>query len=270
MEAVLYHTFYEIEKVHWWCVSRRDILVDLTRSLLPQGGKVLDVGCGTGFFLEGLAAGAESLMQGEGPAIEGWGLDAEPLAVSMCRERGLTQVHQGSASDLSAVAEQRFDLIFMFDVLEHLDDDQQALREAARLLAPGGRIVVTVPAFRFLWSKHDDVSMHKRRYTRPELAAAFRGAGLPLAKHTYFNAYLFPLALARRIGRRVTGTDDGVEFDVPAKPLNDLLRKVFRAETKAVLGCGPTGAFPVGLSILAVTEPVAAGAPAVAPAGATP
>lgn len=260
MEAVLYHTFYEIEKVHWWCVSRRDILVDLTRSLLPEGGRVLDVGCGTGFFIE-------SLMAGQGPAIEGWGLDAEPLAVSMCRERGLTRVHQGSAADLAAVAGERFDLIFMLDVLEHLDDDQAALREAARLLAPGGRIVVTVPAFRFLWSKHDDVSMHKRRYTRPELAAAFAGAGLPLAKHTYFNAYLFPLALARRIGRRITRTDDGVEFDVPAKPLNDLLRKVFRAETKAVVGADANGAFPVGLSILAVTAPVTQPAPAPAPEG---
>ncbi len=263
MEAVLYHTFYEIEKVHWWCVSRRDILVDLTRSLLPQGGKVLDVGCGTGFFIE-------SLANGEGPKIEGWGLDAEPLAVSMCRERGLTHVHQGSAADLSAVADQRFDLIFMLDVLEHLDDDQAALREATRLLAPGGRIVVTVPAFRFLWSKHDDVSMHKRRYTRAELAQAFGGAGLPLAKLTYFNAYLFPLALARRVGRRLTRTDDGVEFDVPAKPLNALLRKVFRAETAAVLRSGEGGAFPVGLSILAVTRPISAAPPLADPAGAAP
>lgn len=257
MEAVLYHTFYEIEKVHWWCVSRRDILVDLTRSLLPAGGKVLDVGCGTGFFIESLMKGAEAGH----PAIEGWGLDAEPLAVSMCRERGLTRVHQGSASDLAAVEGERFDLIFMLDVLEHLDDDQAALREATRLLAPGGRIVVTVPAFKFLWSKHDDVSMHKRRYTRDELAQAFAGAGLPLAKLTYFNAYLFPLALARRIGRRITRTDDGVEFDVPAKPLNDLLRKVFRAETRRVVASTEQGAFPVGLSILAVTQPVTAPVP---------
>ena len=257
MEAVLYHTFYEIEKVHWWCVARRDILVDLTRALLPRGGRVLDVGCGTGFFIE-------SLMAGDGPPIEGWGLDAEPLAVSMCRERGLTRVHQGSAGDLQAVAEQRFDLIYMLDVLEHLDDDQQALREATRLLAPGGRIVVTVPAFQFLWSKHDDISMHKRRYTRDGLAAAFRGAGLPLAKLTYFNAYLFPLALARRLGRRLTRTDDGVEFDVPAEPLNGLLRKIFRAEAGAVVASGERGAFPLGLSLLAVTAPVAE-----SPAGAT-
>lgn len=267
MEAVLYHTFYEIEKVHWWCVSRRDILVDLTRALLPAGGKVLDVGCGTGFFIESLMAGAPSLPGG-GPRIEGWGLDAEPLAVSMCHERGLTHVHQGSAGDLSAVADQRFDLIFMLDVLEHLDDDQAALREATRLLAPGGRIVVTVPAFRFLWSKHDDVSMHKRRYTRAELAQAFSGAGLPLAKLTYFNSYLFPLALARRIGRRLTRTDDGVEFDVPARPLNELLRRVFRAETQAVLRSDEGGSFPVGLSILAVTRPIEAPAASGAEGGA--
>jgi SAM-dependent methyltransferase len=251
MEDVLYHTFYEIEKVHWWCVARRDILQAVVRDLLPTGGKVLDVGCGTGFFIE-------SLMQEPGPRFEGWGLDASPLAVSMCRERGLTHVHEGSATDLSAVAAERFDAIFMFDVLEHLDDDREALAEAAKLLAPGGRIVVTVPAFRFLWSKHDDVSMHKRRYTRAELARAFDDAGLPLAKLTYFNAFLFPLALARRVGRRLTRTDDGVEFDVPAKPVNDLFRRVFQAEQKAVVASGPDGAYPVGLSILAATRPIAA------------
>lgn len=250
MEDVLYHTFHDIEKIHWWCVSRRDILVDLARHLLPQGGRVLDIGCGTGFFIE-------SLMATPGPAITGFGLDASPLAVSMCRERGLANVHVGSAEDLAAVSAERFDAIFLLDVLEHLDDDQDALRKARALLAPGGRIIATVPAFMFMWSKHDEVNQHRRRYTRDQLGAAFTGAGLPLSTLTYFNAYLFPLALARRLGRKLTRTDDGVEFDVPMKPLNDFLRTVFRAETPRILKSGAQGAFPIGLSALAVTEPVA-------------
>jgi hypothetical protein len=98
--------------------------------------------------------------------------------------------------------------------------------------------------------------MHLRRYTGPELEAAFTDAGLALEKRTYFNSWLFPIAFARRVGRRLTGTDDGVEFDVPAKPLNAFLRKVFRAETGAILRAGKRSAFPVGLSLLAVTAPV--------------
>ncbi|MDB5096327.1 MAG: hypothetical protein JWM80_748 [Cyanobacteria bacterium RYN_339] len=241
MEDVLYHTFYEVEKVHWWCRTRKDILVDVTHALLPAGGKVLDVGCGTGFFIENL-----------GPGFEAWGLDASPLAVSMCRERGLSRVFEGSATELAAVADERFDAVFMFDVLEHLDDDLGALERAKTLLKPGGLIIVTVPAFEFLWSKHDDITQHKRRYVRAQLADLFGRARLETLKLTYFNSYLFPIAAVRRLGRRLTRTDDGVEFDVPAKPLNDFLGRVFRSETARVLAAGPEGAFPVGLSLLAV------------------
>jgi SAM-dependent methyltransferase len=241
MEDVLYHTFYEVEKVHWWCVSRKEILVALTHKLLPNGGKILDVGCGTGFFIESV-----------GPQFETWGLDQSPLAVSMCRERGLARVFEGSALDLSAVAEERFDAIFMLDVLEHLDDDAGALEQAKRLLKPGGLIIATVPAFEFLWSKHDDITQHKRRYVRDGLAKLMRKAQLETLQLTYFNSYLFPIAVMHRLGRKWLGTDDGVEFNIPTKALNNFLGSVFRAETQRVLKSGPHGAFPLGLSLLAV------------------
>jgi SAM-dependent methyltransferase len=248
MEEALYHTFAEIERVHWWCVSRRDILVDLAARLLPQGGRVLDLGCGTGFFIESLQARL-------GSSLEPWGLDPSPLALSICRNRGLRQVFPGSALDLGAVTGQTFDAIFLLDVLEHIDDDAATLQLLKPLLRPGGVIIATVPAFQFLWSKHDDISQHKRRYTRGSLSRAFGAAGISLEKLTYFNALLFPLAWARRVGRRWLGTDDGVEFDVPAAPLNALLRWVFRAETPLVLAAGQRGTFPVGLSLLAVGRP---------------
>jgi SAM-dependent methyltransferase len=202
------------------------------------------VGCGTGFFIESL-----------GPSFETWGLDQSPLAVSLCRERGLTRVFEGSALDLSAVSGERFDAICMFDVLEHLGDDIGALEQAKPLLKPGGLIIATVPAFEFLWSKHDDITQHKRRYTRPQLEKVFKQANLELDVSTYFNSYLFPIAVARRLGRRWLGRDDGVEFDIPAKPLNDFLRKVFVSETSRILEAGRDGAFPIGLSLLAVGSP---------------
>lgn len=243
MEDVLYHTFYEVEKVHWWCVARRDILVDLANHLMPEGGSLLDVGCGTGFFIESL-----------GPKFTCAGLDASPLAVQMCRDRGLADVHEGSALDLSAVAGKKFDAVCLFDVLEHLDDDAGALEQAKSLLAPGGLLICTVPAFEFLWSKHDDITQHKRRYTRGQLGTVFNKAGLPPMKLGYFNSLLFPIAFARRIGRKLTRTDDGVEFDVPMAPLNNFLRKTFKSETGAILRMGTRGGFPAGLSLLAVAK----------------
>jgi hypothetical protein len=123
-----------------------------------------------------------------------------------------------------------------------------------RALKPGGHLIVTVPAFRWLWSKHDDVSQHKRRYVRKELEAVLTRAGFTIEQLTYFNAYLFPLAVARRVGRKLTNTDDGVEFNLPAAPLNRFLTAAFRAETPAIVASTAKGTFPIGLSLLAVAR----------------
>ena len=230
METVLYETFYEIERQHWWCVARRDILDAVVSREVPAGSRLLDIGCGTGYFLETM-----------GDRYEGWGLDQSELAVSMCRERGLTHVHVGSALDVSAVGNEKFDAVTLFDVLEHLDDEAVAMENVKRALEPGGRVILTVPAFNWLWSKHDDVSQHKRRYVKRELEGVLTRAGFTIEKLTYFNSYLFPLAVARRVGRKVLGKDDGVEFDMPHPALNRLLLAAFRAETPALLGAKAKG-----------------------------
>lgn len=243
MENVLYETFYEIERKHWWCVARRDILDAVLSQELPHGSRLLDIGCGTGFFLETM-----------GDRYEGWGLDQSELAVSMCRARGLDNVHVGSALDVSAVGGEKFDAVTLFDVLEHLDDEAVAMENVLRALNPGGRVILTVPAFKWLWSKHDDVSQHKRRYVREELGGVLTRAGFTIEKLTYFNAYLFPLAVARRLGRKLLNSDDGVEFDMPPEALNRFLMAAFRAETPALLRAKANGAFPIGLSLLAVAR----------------
>jgi 2-polyprenyl-3-methyl-5-hydroxy-6-metoxy-1,4-benzoquinol methylase len=191
MDEAMYHSFLAAERRHWWFRARREILVALARRWVPPGGRVLDLGCGTGFFLEALAGTHEVR-----------GLDASPLAVAMSRVRGLAGVAEGTAEDLSAVADERFDLVTLLDVIEHLDDDLGALRRARALLKPGGRLLVTVPAYPALWSYHDERNRHRRRYRRTPLRNLCATAGLTAVHATHFNAALLPLAWAARAWRR--------------------------------------------------------------------
>ena len=176
MDPKLLTAFATVERTHWWFTARREILLSVTDRFVPAGGSILDVGCGTGYFIESVSGRYET-----------WGVDPSPAAVAMCHERGLERVVEGSAYDLAAVNGRRFDAVTFLDVLEHLDDDATALREAFRVLRPGGVIIATVPAFMFLWSGHDVVNHHRRRYRLRQLESLFLGAGLGIERLTYFN-----------------------------------------------------------------------------------
>lgn len=238
MDETLYHKFLDVERTHWWFRARRDILNELVKRYVPEGGQVLDLGCGTGYFLEGLA-----------PRYEAWGVDFSPLAVRMSQERGLANVRVGTTEDLSAVNGRRYDLVCLLDVIEHLDDDLGALKKARAVLKPGGRVLVTVPAYRWMWSKHDELNHHRRRYNRGELGRVLTDAGFTLERLTYFNCHLFPLAWAVRTWRRLTGDSGENEFALPGRLLNESLRRVFLAE-RGFLAAG--GRYPFGLSVLAL------------------
>jgi len=238
MDAVMYEQFLAVERSHWWFRARREILLGVVGRLAPAGSPVLDVGCGTGFFMEALGR-THSVV----------GLDSAPVAVSMSRARGLTGVHAGSANDLSAVQDERFSVVTLFDVIEHLDDDLGALRGAFGALAPGGHVVVTVPAYPSLWSYHDERNQHRRRYRRRPLVARLREAGFEPVQATYFNCALLPLAWLARSWRRGMGKPPADEFALPWGPVNGLFRLIFQAE-KPWLVRG--GRLPWGLSILAV------------------
>jgi len=162
-----------VEDRHWWYVGRRRILEGVVDSLaLPGGAEILDAGCGSGRNLEWLARfGAVT------------GLELSEDSLEYARRRAIGSVVAGSVEDIP-LADESFDLVTSFDVIEHVDD-LRALRELHRLLRPGGRLLVSVPAYPFLWSEHDARNHHRRRYTTRALLEAARGpASIPAGART--------------------------------------------------------------------------------------
>jgi len=241
MDEQLYESFLRLERSHWWFVARQRILLDLTRRFVPPGGRILDVGCGTGYYLE------EARRE-----FDAHGIDFSETAVRMCHDRGLTSVTTRTIEEIAERSPGSFDAVMFLDVVEHMDDDVGALKTARQLLAPGGIAMVTVPAYMFMWSPHDDANRHRRRYIAKQLTAVLREAGFRIELATYFNTLLFPLALARRMAQRIVRQDDYDELAMPAPTVNHWLRRVFELETSVVRRAGPRGLLPFGLSIAAV------------------
>ena len=240
MDPSLYHRFFEVEDRHWWFAARQRIVLDvIRRSLGPgKGRRALDVGCGTGAFLKELTV-----------EWEGWGTDTSELAIGYAKKRGLDRLSQGTLDALPKEASQ-FDLLTALDVIEHIADDVAVLRKMAGLLTREGRLIVTVPAYPWLWSRHDEVNHHCRRYTRATLERSLNAAGFAIEHITYFNTFLFPLAVTQRAIAIVTGSliDDGLT--VPPAWLNAALRSLFSCE-RHVVG---RMRMPFGLSLMAVVR----------------
>ena len=236
MERRVYARMGEVEDRHWWFVARRRILAAvLERSaLLPRPARVLEAGCGTGGNLG---------MLSRFGAVRAFEPDTE--ARGKAARRNHCEISDGALPGRVPFAGERFDLVAVLDVLEHLDDDEAALRALAERLQPGGLILVSVPAYAFLWSRHDVAHHHKRRYTRASLLAVARAAGFEPVSVSYFNTLLFPLIVVRRmLGRlfALKGDDDAM----PPLWLNRLLGAVFAFERRLV----GRWRLPFGVSLL--------------------
>jgi SAM-dependent methyltransferase len=234
MDESLYHQFFDVEKRHWWFAARQDIILAYVRDAikLRADARILDVGCGTGAILEAFSRNH--------PAF---GFDFSETAVAYCKKRGLDNVFSGSLADLASHGP--FELITYFDVIEHTDDDDGILRQGLNLLKPGGHLLVTVPAYQWLWSNHDVLNHHKRRYTRGQLRRVVETAGFTVACCTYLNTLLFPAAVIVRYWANVTGKNYD-HLAIPPPLLNILLKYVFRIEGSLI----PLVTLPFGLSIL--------------------
>jgi SAM-dependent methyltransferase len=241
MDRRVYDRMAEHDSVHWWYRARREILADfLTREgRLPKAAKILEIGCGTGHNLPMLA------RFGDVDAIE---IDAAAREVASARLG--KAVGDAPLPELPGVPRGHYDLIAVLDVVEHIADDVAALAAMRECLAPGGKILIAVPAHPWMWSAHDVVNHHHRRYTKATLSAAITRAGLRPRKLGYFNSILFPVAAAARIAGKLTGRDDS-DDSPPAKPVNTVLERIFRLERHAV-GRVP---MPVGVSLLTFAEP---------------
>jgi SAM-dependent methyltransferase len=146
--------------------------------------------------------------------------------------------------------EERFDLICLFDVLEHIDADVETLAALAPRLASGGWLMLTVPAYAWLWSEHDEHLHHKRRYTARRLRAKIAAAGLHPARISYFNTLLLPLVAAGRCKDRLMRRNTPTGTRIPREPLNGVLQAVFGSERFLLRGAN----LPFGVSLLALSR----------------
>jgi SAM-dependent methyltransferase len=223
MKEHTYPIMFRIEQSHWWYTGRRKILAnfvaDICRRVTDRRPRILDVGCGTG---------ANLLMLSEYGDAEG--VDISKDALAFCRERGLDKVKLGAGEELP-YEDGTFDLVTALDVVEHMDDDLAGLREMRRVLRPGGRVLLFVPAFMFLWGLQDDVSNHRRRYRLSELRRVLEEAGFEIERSTYANITFFvPILLVRQL-MRVTGIKAESENNINVSAFNGLLGGLLGAES---------------------------------------
>ena len=240
MERVVYEQMAELDQRHWWYVARREIIAALIRRNVrpPASACVLEIGCGTGHNLA---------MLSEFGQVDA--LELDDAARAIAEKRLGRSVMSAPLPELAGVPQERYDLIGAFDVVEHIDDDSAALASIAARLKSGGKLVVTVPAHQWMWSAHDVVNHHKRRYSKRALKALFDRSPLKLDAIGYFNSLLFPVAVAERLSSKLRGKDEA-DLTMPPAPLNAVLERVFAAE-RHLVGRLP---LPPGLSLFAVAS----------------
>jgi SAM-dependent methyltransferase len=244
MRADFYDEYFRIEDRHWWFVGRREILLRVLRERLGgfDGARdLLDVGCGTGTMVGHLRRFGRAQ-----------GIDADPAAVEFSHRRGVTEVKHVPPGPLP-FEDGSFDVVTALDVLEHIPDDRAALADMVRVLRPGGTLMLTVPAYEFLWGPQDEISHHERRYVKRGLRARLRGAGVRIDRLTYFNTLLFPGIAAVRVLRPGRDGDRGEarsDFEMTNADgvANRVLSRVFAAEAPLVARRD----LPFGVSLLAL------------------
>ena len=230
----------KVESFHWWFVVRRKLLRFLLSSVsIPRNSLALDVGCGTGSNLRTLiSAGLYAV-----------GLDRSTYALKLVRSKEGLPLLAGDLNNLP-IKTRSVGLIIAMDILEHLEDDAKGINESYRALSKGGILIVTVPAFNFLWGIQDIVTEHKRRYSRKQINNKLEAAGFDVLKSSYFNFFLFfPILVARRIIQLLRLKIQS-ENEVNSRLLNSFLKTIFSLEVPLLKYVS----FPFGVSILCIAR----------------
>lgn len=238
----LFQRYAKVEADNFWFVARNELLKRELLRHFPNPGKILEIGCGTGFVLQGLRATyPQAQLSGSDIFTEGLGFAAQRVPSAALFQMDATAIP----------FRDEFDLIGSFDVLEHIDDDTRALAQIRDALKPGGGVIFTVPQHPSLWSRMDEYAHHKRRYTRTELLEKMTGVGFEVAYVSSFVSLLLPAMWASRVMQRnappvADGMDPGLKIS-PA--LNGLFGGVMNLE-RSLMSMGLT--FPAGGSLLAI------------------
>jgi SAM-dependent methyltransferase len=175
---------FKVETNYWWNIGRFKIIETFIRRYIQPASdaKLVDLGCGTG--------GTTKWLQKFG-AVKG--VDGSPKALAYCRKRGLKDLTLSNMEKLR-LPSNRFTAAFALDILEHVQDDAKSIGEIYRILTPGGRLLVTSPAYQWLWSEHDEVCHHQRRYTLSEMVAKLKSSGFVIKRSSYCIVFpFFPL-----------------------------------------------------------------------------
>jgi SAM-dependent methyltransferase len=243
MERELYEQHAALEREQWWFVARRAILAAVLARYLPPDPRrrMLDIGCGTGGMLP---------MLSRFGSVQG--LETDEGALDHCHASYSDFDVRGGRIPSDVPSDGTFDVVTAFDVVEHIADDVGAFRAMRAAIHPGGLAVVTVPALPVLWSQHDEVNGHQRRYTRASLLDVIDRSGFEPTHLSYFNTVLLPIVAAARLAqrlrpRRVAPHSD---FTMPGATTNRILTRLMRSERSLVANRG----LPLGVSLVAVAH----------------
>ncbi len=245
MDKEFEENYHQLEEDNWWFRGRRSLILNLFKKYnIDKNAKILDIGCSGGALLKDLRQEGFS---------EFYGADISAEAVALAKSRGVNNVFQADAIKIPGENE-TYDVLVASDVIEHIADDNAALQEWKRLLKKGGKLFIFAPAFKFLWSGHDEANHHFRRYTKKEFVQLLEKSGLTVQKISYWNFILFfPIALIRLAGHLLTKTAEkkniGQLSGLP-RFLNTALFRLLQAENYLLNFLN----FPFGVSVFAVAE----------------
>ncbi len=213
-------TYHQFEKNHFWFKSRRNFITNWLSSA-DKTSQILDIGCSSGILLS-------ELIKTGFKADNLYGIDISEKAIKLCKNRGINNVYVMDAQDIKL--DKKFDFIIASDCLEHLKNDKEALQNWFTLLKKNGKLIVFVPAFNFLWSTHDEVNMHYRRYTKTELEQKLTNSAFNIEKSSYWNFFLFlPIVFVRLI-EKIKPNKNANNKQLKIVPINNSLLKLLNFE----------------------------------------